>query len=98
MSRSRPTRSSPVSQRPKRVNCVLYMDYPADELVDYAERWRKYNIPVQFRYDYTETTPENLYQEEGDKILADLKKRFTYKGLDGAACATATTSITRACT
>ena len=21
---------------PKRVNCVLYMDYPADELVDYA--------------------------------------------------------------
>ena len=31
----------------------------------------------------TETTPENLYQEEGDKILADLKKRFTYKGLDG---------------
>ena len=64
---------------PKRVNCVLYMDYPADELVDYAERWRKYNIPVQFRYDYT----ENLYQEEGDKILADLKKRFTYKGLDG---------------
>ena len=68
---------------PKRVNCVLYMDYPADELVDYAERWRKYNIPVQFRYDYTETTPENLYQEEGDKILADLKKRFTYKGLDG---------------
>ena len=66
---------------PKRVNCVLYMDYPADELVDYAERWRKYNIPVQFRYDYTETTPGNLYQEEGDKILADLKKRFTYKGL-----------------
>ena len=40
-------------------------------------------FPVQFRYDYTETTPENLYQEEGDKILADLKKRFTYKGLDG---------------
>ena len=38
---------------------------------------------MQFRYDYTETTPENLYQEEGDKILADLKKRFTYKGLDG---------------
>ena len=36
------------------------MDYPADELVDYAERWRKYNIPVQFRYDYTEPPPENL--------------------------------------
>ena len=67
----------------KRVNCVLYMDYPADELEAYAERWRKYDIPVQFRYDYTETTPENLYREEGDRILADLKKHFTYKGLDG---------------
>ena len=59
------------------------MDYPADELEEYAERWRKYNIPVQYRYDYTETTPENLYREEGDRILADLKKHFTYKGLDG---------------
>ena len=65
----------------KRVNCVLYMDYPADELEEYADRWRKYDIPVQFRYDYTETTPENLYQEEGDRILADLKKHFDYKGL-----------------
>ena len=67
----------------KRVNCVLYMDYPADELEEYADRWRKYDIPVQFRYDYTETTPKNLYQEEGDRILADLKKHFAYKGLDG---------------
>ena len=48
-----------------------------------VERFLPYKIPNQFRYDYTETTPENLYQEEGDKILADLKKRFVYKGLDG---------------
>lgn len=80
------------------MNCVLYMDYPADELVDYAERWRKYNIPVQFRYDYTETTPENLYQEEGDKILADLKSASPTRASTAAACATATTSTTRACT
>ena len=68
---------------PFRVNCVLYKNYPADKLTEYVERWRKYNIPIQFRYDYTETTPENLYEEEHDKILQDLKKQFTYKGLDG---------------
>ncbi len=68
---------------PKRINCVLYKNYPADKLTEYVERWRKYNIPIQFRYDYTETTPENLYEEEHDKILQDLKKQFTYKGLDG---------------
>ena len=68
---------------PKRINCVLYKNYPADKLTEYVERWRKYNIPIQFRYDYTETTPENLYEEEHDKILQDLKKQFTYRGLDG---------------
>lgn len=65
---------------PKRVNCVLYMDYPADELMDYAERWHKYNIPVQFRYDYTETTPENLYQEEGDQDLRGSQKALCLQG------------------
>ena len=54
---------------PKRINCVLYLDYPSDKLKDFAERWRKYGIPIQFRYDYTETTPENLYEEENDPIL-----------------------------
>ena len=68
---------------PTRINCVLYKHYPADKLPAYVERFLPYNIPIQFRYDYTETTPENLYQEEGDKILVDLKKRFAYKGLDG---------------
>ena len=68
---------------PKRINCVLYLDYPSDKLKDFAERWRKYNIPIQFRYDYTETTPENLYEEENDPILQDLKAQFEYMGLDG---------------
>lgn len=68
---------------PKRINCVLYRDYPSDKLKDFAERWRKYNIPIQFRYDYTETTPENLYEEENDPILQDLLRQFTYMGLDG---------------
>ena len=68
---------------PTRINCVLYTNYPAQKLTDYVERFLPYRIPIQFRYDYTETTPENLYEEEHDKILQDLKKQFTYKGLDG---------------
>ena len=36
-----------------------------------------------FRYDYTETTPENLYEQDNDRILQDLKRLFTYRGLDG---------------
>ena len=66
-----------------RINCVLYKHYPAAKLVDYVERFLPYNIPIQFRYDYTETTPDNLYEEENDQILQDLRKFFTYKGLDG---------------
>ncbi len=66
-----------------RVNCVLYQQYPSDMLNSFATRFGKYNIPIQFRYDYTVTTPENLYEEEGDPILQDLRKHFTYKGLDG---------------
>lgn len=68
---------------PTRVNCVLYDDYPADKLEDYVERWLKYGIPVQFRYDYTETTLDNLYDKESDPIIADLEKFSEYKGLDG---------------
>ncbi len=66
-----------------RVNCVLYRDYPRDELVQYMRRFKKYNIPIQFRFDYTDTTPENLYDEEHDMILKDLKEFCRYTGLDG---------------
>ena len=31
----------------------------------------------------TDTTPENLYEEESDKILHDLKDLFHYTGMDG---------------
>lgn len=68
---------------PKRINCVLYRDYPSDQLRSFAERWRRWHIPIQFRYDYTETTPENLYETEHDPIFQDLKSQFTYMGLDG---------------
>lgn len=69
---------------PFRINCVLYKNYPAQELVPYLERFHK--IPgasVQFRFDYTATTPENLYDEKDDRILHDLKQIATYTGLDG---------------
>lgn len=68
---------------PVRVNCVLYKDYPAEKLPDYLDRWTGYGIPVQFRFDYTATTPENLYDQEHDPILADLHKIAAYTGLDG---------------
>ena len=68
---------------PVRVNCVLYKEYPADRLPEYLDRWVKYGIPVQFRFDYTATTPENLYDREHDPILADLNKIADYTGLDG---------------
>ncbi|MCI1960144.1 MAG: 4Fe-4S cluster-binding domain-containing protein [Clostridia bacterium] len=68
---------------PVRVNCVLFKDYPKDKLCDYIERFRKYNIPIQFRFDYTDTTPENLYETKHDMIYNDLCKISTYKGLDG---------------
>ena len=68
---------------PTRINCVLYKNYPAAKLTDYVERFLPYGIPIQFRYDYTETTPENLYEEDNDPILQDLRKTFTYMGLDG---------------
>lgn len=68
---------------PTRINCVLYRHYPTDRLKDFVERFRKFGIPIQFRYDYTETTPDNLYEEDHDRILQDLRNQFTYMGLDG---------------
>ena len=68
----------------KRINCVLYKNYNStDKLYDFAKRWGKYQIPIQFRYDYTMTTPENLYEIDNDPILQDIMNHFTYIGLDG---------------
>ena len=68
---------------PARVNCVLWKNYPSEKLPDFVRRWKGRHVSIQFRYDYTDTTPENLYRTEDDNILHDLKKYFTYKGLDG---------------
>lgn len=67
---------------PFRINCVLYKDYPKENLIPFIERFRKLpGANIQFRFDYTATTPENLY--EPDKILHDLKEIAEYTGLDG---------------
>ena len=68
---------------PVRINCVLYKDYPKEDLPAYIERFKPYGVSIQFRFDYTDTTPENLYEEESDKILADLKELCEYTGMDG---------------
>lgn len=68
----------------KRINCVLYANYNRDDkLYDFAKRWGERDIPIQFRFDYTATTPENLYEVDNDTIFQDLKKHFTYIGLEG---------------
>lgn len=68
---------------PIRVNCVLFDDYPAEKLPAFLERFRALGLPIQFRFDYTATTPENLYEKAGDRILADLMALCEYKYLDG---------------
>ena len=69
---------------PFRINCVLYKDYPKEGLVPFIERFKK--VPganIQFRFDYTKTTPENLYDRENDRIVQDLNSIARYTGLDG---------------
>ncbi|QNL43441.1 4Fe-4S cluster-binding domain-containing protein [Oscillibacter hominis] len=68
---------------PVRINCVLYRDYPKDKLIPYLERFLHLPVSIQFRFDYTATTPENLYEEDGDKILQNLRSIARFTGLDG---------------
>ena len=68
---------------PVRINCVLFDGYPHDDIKAFADRFAKFGLPIQFRADYTVTTLDNLYEREGDDILEDLMKNFTYLGLDG---------------
>lgn len=69
---------------PFRINCVLFDDYPKEKLLPFIERFK--GIPganIQLRFDYTKTTPENLYDEDDDPIIADVKKFAKFTGLDG---------------
>ena len=68
---------------PVRINCVLYQNYPKEGLVPYVERFLDKPVSIQFRFDYTATTPENLYDEDHDNILHDLRSFAEFTGLDG---------------
>ena len=68
---------------PCRVNCVLFGDHSVDRLKPFVDRFSACGVPIQFRSDYTKTTPENLYEEENDTILADLRVFLTPTMLEG---------------
>lgn len=68
---------------PVRINCVLFRDYPREQLLPYIRRIQALGRPIQFRFDYTDTTPENLYDREHDGIYRDLCAVARYTGLDG---------------
>ena len=68
---------------PTRVNCVLFGNHPTDRLMAFIKRFGVYKVPIQFRSDYTKTTPENLYDESDDAILADLRSILTPTMLEG---------------
>ena len=82
-------------QVPTRVNCVLFYNHAADRMLSFVRRFAPWNVPIQFRADYTKTTPENLYDESEDEILRDLRSilkptllegcriRCNYEFLDG---------------
>jgi hypothetical protein len=68
---------------PARINCVLFGDHAPERLLPFIRRFGAYRVPIQFRSDYTKITPENLYEEAGDTILADLRSILTPTLLEG---------------
>ncbi len=81
---------------PVRVNCVLFLSHSPERMLEFVRRFEPWNVPVQFRADYTKTTPENLYDERDDDILHELRSilrptmmegcriRCNYEFLDGS--------------
>lgn len=80
---------------PTRVNCVLFGIHSPDRILSFCRRFAPWNVPIQFRADYTKTTLENLYDESDDQILLELRSvlkptllegcriRCNYEFLDG---------------
>lgn len=80
---------------PARVNCVLFLSHSPEKMLEFVRRFEPWNVPIQFRADYTKTTPENLYDEKDDEILQELRSilrptmmegcriRCNYEFLDG---------------
>ena len=83
---------------PKRVNCVLYMDYPADELVDYESAGASTTSPCSSATTTPRQRPRTSIRRRATRFWQTLKSASPTRASTAAACATATTSTTRACT
>ncbi|MBR2717040.1 MAG: radical SAM protein [Oscillospiraceae bacterium] len=68
---------------PVRVNCVLFHTHSPQRMLEFVRRFEPWNIPIQFRADYTKTTPENLYDEAADDILWELRSVFRPTEMEG---------------
>jgi len=68
---------------PTRVNCVLFGKHTPESMLAFIRRFEPWNVPIQFRADYTKTTPENLYDESDDTILRDLRSILKPTALEG---------------
>ncbi len=66
---------------PARINSVLFGAHPLEKLRAFIARF--HSVPIQFRSDYTTTTPENLYDERDDSILRDLRALLSLTRMEG---------------
>lgn len=66
---------------PARINSVLFGAHPLEKLRAFIARF--HSVPIQFRSDYTTTTPENLYDERDDSILRDLRALLSQTRMEG---------------
>ena len=68
---------------PVRINCVLFGRYTVEMLRAFVDRFQSIGLPIQFRSDYTKTTPENLYDEDGDQVFQALCAMLPCTGASG---------------
>lgn len=68
---------------PLRINCVLFGAFTEEQLASFVERFRAIGLPIQFRSDYTKTTPENLYDETDDEIYHMLDRLYGLREASG---------------
>ena len=70
-------------QCPVRINCVLFGQYDEEMLGDFIARFQAHNLPIQFRSDYTGTTPENLYDIDSDSVYQTLSRLMPCTAAEG---------------
>lgn len=61
---------------PARINCVLFGGFDAPRLKAFIARFQAHHLPIQFRSDYTRTTPDNLYVVADDPIFQALSSLY----------------------